>query len=335
MKIVSVDGTIIDVFGPFMATKNDSDILIKIFETTSIESMFDAGDVMLLDRGFRDCADFLQSKNLVVKMPEFIQKGTNGQLTTQQCNRSRLVTKMRYAIEVANGRMKTKWHLFGKIIPSILTPHLMTDYKIGAAILNAFAKPIICDKDDGLNIGTRMLNLVATNNELRPIINSDSFQNTRKYFQLIEPANLDFPRFNQKQLKDLSLGTYAIRQAISYVADHQKLHGQFQIFVLPKKYILAHFASIFIGENFEKPMFIFAKIKSRFRGQKTHDVYILYNSTAVISGKLFYICECQHGLRTVGCCSHVMAIIWYFGYGQYEVAKDPASHLNDFFIDTV
>lgn len=160
MKVVGVDGTILDVFGPYPANKNDAEILRLIFEKTGIQNIFRPGDVFLVDRGFRDVVQFLKNKNFDVKIPEFIGKGTNGQLTTLQGNKSRLVTKMRYAIEVANGRMKKKWQLFAKMIPSILTKNLMDDYKIGAALLNAYGKPIICDKDDFINIGQRMMNMM-------------------------------------------------------------------------------------------------------------------------------------------------------------------------------
>lgn len=122
MKIVTVDGSIIDTFGPFSAKTNDAPILKDIFEKTSIEKIFRAGDVMLLDRGFRDCVRFLRTKNLDVRLPKFMNKASRNQLTTIEDNKSRFVTKMRFAIEAANGRMKSKWHLFGKIIPSILTP---------------------------------------------------------------------------------------------------------------------------------------------------------------------------------------------------------------------
>lgn len=70
--------------------------------------------MVLLDRGFRDAVQFLKDKNLNVRISEFIAKGTNDQFTTLQDNKSRIVTKMRYAIEVANGRMKNKWQLFIK-----------------------------------------------------------------------------------------------------------------------------------------------------------------------------------------------------------------------------
>lgn len=334
MKIVSVDGTIIDVFGPYPATKNDSEILKEVFEQTSIENMFNAGDIMLVDRGFRDCTDFLQNKGLDVKIPEFIQKGQNGQLTTLQANKSRQVTKMRFVIETSNGRMKSKWHLFGKIIPSILTPHLMADYKIGAALLNAFAKPIICDKVDYLDIGSRMLNLIDTKNLLQPIIKSHSFQRTKKrYFHEIDQNNLVFPQLNEKDLKNLSLGTYSIKQAVSYVADHVKAHGKFEIFAYDDEQTRVRFRQLCATENFQNPTLLLAQLKSRFRGRQTHDVYVLYDAVVAEQPnvRMFYMCECQHGLRTVGCCSHVMAVVWYFGYGRYTDAKEPASHLNNFF----
>lgn len=332
MKMISVDGSIIDVFGPFPATKNDAEILRIVFEQTSFENILNAGDVILLDRGFRDCVNYLQSKQFVVKMPEFITKGTHGQLTAKQGNKSRLVTKMRFAIEVANGRMKSKWHLFNKIIPSILTPLLMSDYKIGASLLNAFGKPIICDKEDFLNIGSRMINLVDKKNELTHIIHSKWFKRTQRlYFHSIEASQLIFPRLNREQLKNFSLGTYVIKQAISYTAEHIKLNGQFKISILPNEHVYHHFGNICAMKKMNKPMFISAKIKSRFRGQKTHNSYILYDSSAVDIEKSLHYCECQHGQRTVGCCAHVMSVVWYFGYGQYEIAIDPASHLNDFF----
>lgn len=334
MKVTAVDGSIIDVFGPFKATTNDSDILKNIFERTSIENIFNAGDVVLVDRGFRDSETFLKNKGFDVRMPEFVQRGTNGQLTTKQCNKSRHITKMRYAIEVANGRMKSKWHLFSKIIPSILTKNLMSDYKIGSALLNAFGKPIICDKNDFMNVGAQMMNRLDCKNELQKIIHSEAFKRTERLFlQPIQSKQLKFPRLNQAQLKLFSLGTYASRQAISYAAEHQKDHGgEFEMLTLASGHVWAHFGQICVKENIDEPMFISTKIKSRFKGQKMHKVYVLYESLEREESKIFHLCSCQHGLRTVGCCSHVMAVVWFFGCGRHEKNnKDPASHHNDFF----
>lgn len=332
MKLIAVDGAIIDVFGPFPATFNDSKILNEIFERNSFRHILHAGDIILVDRGFRDSIKILEKQNLIVKIPEFIQKGTDKQLTCKQGNKSRLVTKMRFAIETANGRMKSKWNLFAKIIPSILTPHLMPDYKVGAAILNAFAKPIICDKIDFQTIGTRMMDLVNKKNELSRIIKSKRFQRIQKHcFGTIEEKDLTFPRFNKEQLKNFSLGTYAIRQAISYAAEHKKVHGQFKISILPNDHLQALFKKVCLKKKIDRPIFISVNMKSRYRGKKKHMIYILYDSNGDI-GKILHYCTCQHGQRTIGCCAHIMTVVWYFSFGRYGNAKDPASHLNDFFI---
>lgn len=43
-------------------------------------------------------------------------------------------------------------------------------------------------------------------------------------------------------------------------------------------------------------------------------------------------CECANGLRTVGCCSHIVAIIYYFAHVRYlaRVVK-PARMLTNLF----
>lgn len=330
MKFITVDGFIIDIFGPFRANQNDAEILKVIFEKTSFKNILKAGDVVLVDRGFRDCMTTFQSLGLDAKIPAFIQKGTNGQLTTDQCNKSRLITKLRFAIELANGRMKMKWGLFNKIIPSILSTYLMSDYKIGAAILNAFGKPITCDKEDSSLIGTEMLKHVNLKNDLSRIIITKKFQQSRNFLQSISPGQLFFPKFNLKELKHFSLGNYAIKQAISYTADVKRKNGTFPIFMFPPVHVQCHFGKICVENNFTKPIFIYTRIDSRFRGNKFHDVYLLYDKINKNHDFLFY-CTCQRGRRTMGCCSHVMTVVWYFSYGRHKSHLSPASHLDSFF----
>lgn len=333
MKVVAVDGSIIDVFGPFPATLNDAEILKKIFTKTTIQNIFRPGDVVLVDRGFRDCVKFLQQRNFDVRIPEFLQKGSSGQLTSTKANKSRLITKLRYVIEVANGHVKNKWHLFGKLIPSVLSKDLTSDYKIGSALLNAFSKPIICDKDDYPIIGERMLSLVESKNELKRIIESKAFRKTERFWNTVLPMELEFPRFSHEQLKLLSLGTYALREAISYVAEAKKKQGTFEVQALSNVQVKAHFKKLY-PSIFPNPMMIFAEIPSRFINQKNRKVYILYD--LLISAehlKIFAFCTCQQGQRTVGFCSHVMTVIFYFARGRFQNEHNPAAFLNDFFLE--
>ena len=55
-------------------------------------------DVTVLDRGFRDVIDALESIGIDCKMPAYLSKGLS-QHPTDMANQSRLVTKVRWAVE--------------------------------------------------------------------------------------------------------------------------------------------------------------------------------------------------------------------------------------------
>lgn len=74
------------------------------------------GDIFIFDRGFRDCLPDMEAKGYVTETPEFVLKTQRSQqLTTEQANRSRLVTKTRYVVEVQNGHLKTVWPIFAEM----------------------------------------------------------------------------------------------------------------------------------------------------------------------------------------------------------------------------
>lgn len=106
MMCVSTDGLILGAYGPFDARKNDASILMEIMrEQGNIFDLLLPGDVVVLDRGFRDCVRLLQNRQLVVKIPPFAAGGR--QFTTAQANASRKTTKTRFVVEVKNGHVKT------------------------------------------------------------------------------------------------------------------------------------------------------------------------------------------------------------------------------------
>ncbi|KAF9803823.1 hypothetical protein SFRURICE_013100 [Spodoptera frugiperda] len=45
-------------------------------------------------------------------------------------------------------------------------------------------------------------------------------------------------------------------------------------------------------------------------------------------------CNCIVGLRTVGCCSHVMSILWYLSYACHEGMSRPAPFLDEVILRT-
>lgn len=78
-------------------------------------------------------------------------------------------------------------------------------------------------------------------------------------------------------------------------------------------------------------------LKSRFVGAKSYRPYVLFDKkVGGIESILEYACSCKHGKRTVGCCSHVMCILYYMGYAQYNGGvSERAKHLKHVFDDDV
>lgn len=68
-----------------------------------------------------------------------------------------------------------------------------------------------------------------------------------------------------------------------------------------------------------KPGIVRFEVKSRHINRKTYKCYIHYDSSiAGISSIKGYCCNCPNGLRTVGCCSHVAALIYHLANGRYR-----------------
>ena len=59
-------------------------------------------------------------------------------------------------------------------------------------------------------------------------------------------------------------------------------------------------------------------VKSHHKNKKTYKCYIEYEPDLnCIDGIKGYACYCANGLRTVGCCCHIRAIIYYLSYARY------------------
>lgn len=55
-------------------------------------------------------------------------------------------------------------------------------------------------------------------------------------------------------------------------------------------------------------------MKSRYRGGKHHHIFVLVDKSKTgIYAIREYCCTCESGSRTVGCCSHLMTIVWFLG----------------------
>ena len=91
-------------------------------------------DILIVDRGFRDVKEFLERLGLSVFYPHFMERGQS-QLDDEAANKSRLVTKVRWVVEVVNARLK-RWAFFANVIPLACADDLEDYLLIVAALCN-------------------------------------------------------------------------------------------------------------------------------------------------------------------------------------------------------
>jgi hypothetical protein len=328
--IVAPDGYIIDVFGPYEANLSDAAIMEQLFRNRQpLRSYFQEGDVFIVDRGFRDVVSHIRSLGYDIRLPESPEPGKKV-LSAEQANRSRLVTKCRWVVESRNGHLKTIFRRFDKVWPNKSVPHLLDDFKIACAILNATRPGIESDKWDGLGIADRMLSRLGKPNRLAALVEDQGLNRKSASFSSIDGCTLEFPILNEADLRLLACGSYQLRQAKSYYAEHIKTNGEYEVQVC--KHIgplrLTHH-----GIEAEEPMLVRGRIQSRHRSSVRYFIYILLDIDKIMRGVeaiLEYTCQCQQGNRTVGCCAHIMTVLWFLGFGRHQSEiLSPAAFLNE------
>lgn len=331
MLCVTCDGEIIYALGPYPAVQNDASIMESICRKTNVFDDLQAGDIFLLDRGFRDCVKYLKEKGFEVKMPSLVQKSqTKGQLSTAEANQSRLVTALRYVVETRNGHLKTIFKIFNSTWNSLPLKHLQSDVEICAAIISLYFGKIESNKGCAEDIAELMMERLPTPNQLYRVVKSQSFQNQVKHASLFDDFD-SLPILDENQLFFISLGKYQMKQAESYCQEHLKANqGQFEVYSLPENITREFLTSFFEGD--QKPILLFAIFKSRFNGSKKHRTHVLINMNEASENiVLAYCCSCYSGLRTVGCCSHIMCILWYTLKIKGRQVPRPAGFLDSYF----
>lgn len=334
MVCVASDGTIICTVGPFKATENDATIMAKILpENIPAMRNFRENDVMLVDRGFRDCVEAFEERGFQVRVPS--HAGGSQQLSTIEANRTRFVTKCRFEVERINGVMKNVFKIFAKVQETYWIPHIMDDFTIAAALINRLncLRPVRKPSDIVVDETARKMHACLLQpNVLHEALKGASFASIirAKKYHTFENKTA-FPKLLFDDLKNISFGLYQINQAKLYAFDHIRMNdNQFILYVFSDDY--SKYWEKFKTGN-RKPVLLMLNIKSRFVAARTYRSFVLFDENGhgrdVILG---YYCSCKNGLRTVGCCSHTMTTVYYLGYAQYNGGiKEPSKHLRDIF----
>lgn len=331
--ITCSDGYILDVLGPYSAKKSDAKIMTRLLSPNSaFPWFFKQGDVFILDRGFRDSLRRIEQWGYEPYMP--LTKAANEtQLSTTQANKSRLVTICRWVIEAINGRFKRDFKLFRQTYFNRALPHMFQYFRIAAALLNAFRDPF-ADSPLANEILAEIFLRMPVPNLLADYVINNNLNRHRAGFVSITadayPLN-DFPQWEQNDLIIFALGTYQIKLARSYCSEHVR-NGVYWIEILRDPEDLIDFNQFNINNNC---YLLRGRIQSRHTTARVYYVYIIVDPVGVgrQSVKEHY-CTCLTGKRTLGCCAHVMSIVWFLGWARHRGALQlTAPFLDEVIID--
>lgn len=327
--MVACDGHIIDAVGPFAATQTDAEIMTNLFqaEDSPYRQLFQQNDVFILDRGFRDSIPLLEGLGYEIQKPESLDPGQT-QLSYEQANKSRKVTLCRWVVEVVNGRFKRDFKIFRQRFFNLASPHLMEDFRIAAALINKY-HILLEDSPNAGEIIERVERFMEQPNYLGTFVRENNLNRQRAIFSRVDgnlPQLQNFPILEHNQLILLALGPYQVKQARSYYGEHIRANGVYDVEVCPDLDRVSHLGGV-------RPQLLRGRIKSRHISQRIYYVYILYECESTnnpMEDILAYYCSCIVGNRTVGCCCHVMTVVWYLGWARHQdTLSAPATFLDN------
>jgi len=244
-------------------------------------------------------------------------KGKRKQLSTKESNQSRFVTKIRWAVESVHGVLKQKYRLLDHKIDNKLIPKVGVYFRIASFLNNTFGKRLQSDVEIVDEIVQRMHDQKDMENTLAVEAEEKGWFRRKLLFQSITTNDLlDFPEMTERDMKVLFTGSYQLSQAVSYLAEMVDKNGRLNVeYVKDETNVLK------------------LKVPSRHISRTTYRCFLRYKPNSIgVSGVTDYACECANGRRTVGCCSHIAAIIYYLSYARYlsKIFK-PAEILSNIF----
>jgi hypothetical protein len=136
-------------------------------------------------------------------------------------------------------------------------------------------------------------------NILQQRVEAGTLSTRSRWKKTIEDVNFDFPELSLEDLRLLFFGTYKIKQARTYVEEHLDPDGD---------YIIE------LGDDNDD--ILRCTIQSRHSNATKYKAWIQYS----LSGDpiVAWYCTCPAGAITVGCCSHVVSVVWYLSYARHH-----------------
>lgn len=191
-------------------------------------------------------------------MPSFIQKGDK-QMTTEEANTIRLVTKVRWLVESANARIQN-WKYLQHVLPTNQTPYIGDYVSIVCSISNKYFPPLSQPyTSDDIVLASKMLYLSRQVNHLKNRVESEHLHLRSAKWEVIDLNSVpDFPKLDLDQLRNLTCGTYQLKLSSSYIQEH-----------------LEGYCTLHIHKEDDRLLPVW--LQSRHTSSKTYILWIKYN----------------------------------------------------------
>jgi hypothetical protein len=207
------------------------------------------------------------------------------------------------------------WRALDKVIPNTQIPFVGDYVRIVCALCNAFRSPLIKDTSNDDFLASRMLALLKNKNHLQERVIEEGLDRQRAtWVEMDESSFEDFPKLDYKQLRELTLGIYQLKQARSYTQEHLSDTGSYNVFL-----------------HKQNADVLRVKIQSRHVASKVHNLWISYDHSDITG----WYCQCRAGARVIGCCAHISSVVWYLSHARHnlEVVTGPASGMAQYVDD--
>jgi hypothetical protein len=205
MLITTTTGYIISTYGPYLSDSSNNDAAMQkdilINNKDGILNWIAENDIVVVDRGFRDSTGMMKALGLDVCMPDFL----NGRhrFDALEANRSRFISKIRWVVESANGRLKHfKW--LNQTIQNSTIPQVRDYLQIACALVNAYRQPAISSSSNDDQITTKMLQCLDKPNLLRARLNNE----TLRWSNHDASDLINFPILTIDEIRLITVGMY-------------------------------------------------------------------------------------------------------------------------------
>lgn len=239
---------------------------------------------------------------------------------------------VRWAIEVINGWFKRDYKIFMHTIINKTLPHVFEDFRIAGALINTFRQRLT-DNEHAHAFISIIAQRITEPNRLGNYVVAENMNRQRALFSSMTAPSIPFPQLPEEDIILFSLGTYHLKLARSYVAEHLRAGDSIyniEVSSSPSTSMSQH------GLVTENCSLVRGGILSTHVSNKIYYTYILIKEN--VQGREAieaYYCSCMTGMRSLGACAHTVSIIWYLGVGRHQGNfVGPASAWDDIIIES-